>query len=60
MICFLRKLLAVQNKFGRDESKLDAATLLILASDCVKVTRSKFKLQAKLDPAEKVPVLNAK
>ena len=31
MICFLRKLLLVQNKFGRDECKLDAATLLILA-----------------------------
>ena len=31
MICFLRKLLVVKNKFGRDESKLDSATLLIRA-----------------------------
>ena len=50
MICFLRKFIAVQNKFGRDESKLDAATLLILASVCDKVTDSKFKPQPKSKP----------
>ena len=39
MICFLRKLLVVKNKFGRDESKLDSATLLILALKMSVVTK---------------------
>ena len=48
MICFLWKLLVVQNKFGWDEWKLDAATLLILASKHL-FSESRLKIKTPQD-----------